>query len=150
MWLAVVWAALGCGGRVPDELAASAGRLADCPTSPNCVSSLALDEQHAIAPFELRVAPAQAWASLREVVSESPRVAAILRDSDRYLYAVYASRLMCFRDDVEFLLDAKEERIEVRSAARLGYADWGVNRERVEAIRSSLAARGVIRPGLGD
>lgn len=45
-------------------------------------------------------------------------------------------------DDTEFQLDPSGV-IHVRSAARLGYSDLGVNRRRVEAIRAKLAAAGV-------
>ncbi len=37
------------------ELGAEHGKLAPCPESPNCVSSEASDEEHAIAPLELPV-----------------------------------------------------------------------------------------------
>jgi uncharacterized protein (DUF1499 family) len=39
-------------------------------------------------------------------------------------------------DDVEFYV--KDGVIQVRSASRLGKSDLGVNRQRVEAIRSAL------------
>jgi uncharacterized protein (DUF1499 family) len=46
---------------------------------------------------------------------------------------------MGFVDDVEFLLDEKARVIHVRSASRLGRKDFGVNRERIEAIRARMA-----------
>ncbi len=145
--IACLW--IGCGGRLPNDLGVSAGRLADCPSSPNCVSSFAEDELHGIEPIDLRVGPEQGWVALREVVAETPRVEIVL-DSASHLHAVYTSRLMRYRDDVEFLLDSDRGVIEVRSASRVGYGDMGVNRERVEAIRASLAARGVVRAAPGE
>jgi uncharacterized protein (DUF1499 family) len=41
-------------------------------------------------------------------------------------------------DDLEFHLDASARVIHVRSAARLGYSDFGVNRKRIEAIRAQF------------
>ena len=41
--------------------------------------------------------------------------------------------------DVEFYLNADKSIIEVRSASRLGESDLGVNRDRIEAIRTKLA-----------
>ena len=140
--IACLW--VGCGGRLPNDLGVHAGRLADCPPSPNCVSSFAEDALHGIEPLELRVGPEQGWLALREVVAEAPRVEIVL-DSASHLHAVYTSRLMRYRDDVEFLLDSDGGVIDVRSASRVGYGDMGVNRDRVEAIRTSLAARGVVR-----
>ena len=43
---------------------------------------------------------------------------------------------MGYVDDVEFYLDRALGAIHVRSASRLGRSDFGVNRERIEAIRA--------------
>jgi len=45
---------------------------------------------------------------------------------------------MKFVDDIEFLLDTANQQVQVRSASRLGYRDFDVNRERVEAIRAAV------------
>jgi uncharacterized protein (DUF1499 family) len=45
------------------ELGAEHGKLAPCPESPNCVSSEASDEEHAIAPLELPVGGAATGAT---------------------------------------------------------------------------------------
>jgi uncharacterized protein (DUF1499 family) len=50
-----------------------------------------------------------------------------------------SSQLMRFVDDVEFYLDDQTKKIQVRSAARLGESDLGVNRQRIEEIRAKLA-----------
>jgi uncharacterized protein (DUF1499 family) len=38
-------------------------------------------------------------------------------------------------DDVKFLFSADQPVIDVRSASRVGYYDFGVNRRRIEDIR---------------
>jgi uncharacterized protein (DUF1499 family) len=58
---------------------------------------------------------------------------------DGYLHVEFTSATMGFVDDVEFVLDAPARTIHVRSSSRLGYRDFGVNRERVEKIRSAFA-----------
>ena len=63
---------------------------------------------------------------------------------DNYLHAVATTRIMRFKDDLEFLLDRDAGTIGVRSASRVGYSDLGANRDRVESLRQTLAARGVI------
>lgn len=77
------------------------------------------------------------------------KVATILRNMERtvivseqptYLYAQCTTKLLRFTDDVEFSLDEAAGVIHVRSASRIGHGDRGVNRARVEAIRSQLAA----------
>ncbi len=55
---------------------------------------------------------------------------------DRYLWATFRSRVFRFVDDLELRLDEAGGVIHVRSAARLGYADFGVNRKRVVALRN--------------
>lgn len=59
----------------------------------------------------------------------------LVDEQDGYLYFECASKLLGFVDDLEFLCDAEEQVIHVRSASRLGYSDLGVNRKRVEGIR---------------
>jgi uncharacterized protein (DUF1499 family) len=122
----------------------SAGRLAACNPAPNCVSSQALraDAAHFIAPLAFRGPPAAAFGELKRLVRAGER-AAVVRDEPGYLRAEYRSRIMGFVDDVEFLLDAEARVIHARSAARLGYRDLGVNRERIEKVRAQLAAAGV-------
>jgi uncharacterized protein (DUF1499 family) len=131
-------------GTPPADLGAKDGRLKPCPRSPNCVSSQAerADETHAIAPLAFKGDPAGAWRALRDLVAGWER-AKVVAEHDGYLRAEFATRVMGFVDDVEFLLDPGARVIHVRSASRLGRRDFGVNRERVEAVRSRLAARGI-------
>jgi uncharacterized protein (DUF1499 family) len=129
-------------GSRPDNLGASNGRLAPCKRTPNCVSSQAdaeRDAGHYVAPIRFAGGEREAWAALRTAVQSMPR-ARLVADGESYLYAEFVSRTMGFVDDVEFLLDEKAGVIHVRSASRLGIRDFGVNRERVEAIRSRMAA----------
>jgi uncharacterized protein (DUF1499 family) len=55
-----------------------------------------------------------------------------------YLHAEARSLIFRFVDDVEFLIDPGQRRIQVRSASRIGYSDFGVNRRRVERIRQAF------------
>jgi uncharacterized protein (DUF1499 family) len=118
------------------------GKLAPCPESPNCVCS---DEQgkHLIAPFKLKVAPEKAWAVLEQVLAETPRVKVVTR-TDQYLHAEFTSAMLHFVDDVELDLRPEAGIIAVRSASRVGYYDFGANRNRVEKLREQLRGRGVI------
>jgi uncharacterized protein (DUF1499 family) len=68
------------------------------------------------------------------------RGARIKTVQERYIHAEFTSFLFRFVDDVEFLLDDGSKTIHVRSASRVGYSDLGVNRRRVEAIRSRFDA----------
>jgi uncharacterized protein (DUF1499 family) len=131
-------------GKRPNNLGVSSGKLAPCPSSPNCVSSQSSDASHSIAPLTYSSNPEQAIAKLKSVIESLPRTK-IITESKDYLYAEFKSALMGFVDDVEFYLDRKANVIQVRSASRLGQSDLGVNRKRIETIRTKLAEVNVSR-----
>lgn len=125
--------------RPPENLGVSAGRLADCPDTPNCVCSFAHDPQHEIQPLRFTGFADEAMAKLKRVLQAMPG-ARIVTTTDRYLHAEFTSRLFRFVDDVEFLIDPAQNVIHVRSASRAGKSDLGVNRARVESIRNQFAS----------
>lgn len=124
-------------GERPANLGVKDGRLATCPATPNCVASQGADPDHEIAPLSYDSDTAIAMTNLITAIEGMPR-SAIIEQTDQYLYAEFTSRLMGFVDDVEFYFEPAEKTIQVRSAARLGESDLGVNRKRIEAIRSEL------------
>lgn len=109
--------------------------LAPCPDSPNCVSTLATDRRHSIEPFHYHTSAATAWEHLTRAVLAEPRMTPV-RDDGGYLHAEARSRIFRFVDDVEFILAPDEQLIHGRSAARTGHSDFGVNRRRMERIRT--------------
>jgi len=113
--------------------------LSPCPESPNCVSSQVpeSDSEHYIAPFSFSGDPAAAWQRLKSAVLAEKRVTVMVEQSD-YLHAEMRSLLFRFVDDIEFSLAADKGLIHVRSASRVGYSDFGVNRKRVERIRAAF------------
>jgi len=112
--------------------------LAPCPNKPNCVCSLALREsEHYIEPFIFHNDPQSELKLLQAVMASIQGVGVISVKID-YLHAEYRSRFLRFVDDVEFYWDEEEQLCHVRSAARLGYSDFGVNRKRVEKIRQEF------------
>lgn len=113
---------------------AQTGKLAPCPDSPNCISSLAVDARHATAPLSFNGDPQTAWNVLKAVVLKQKRTR-ITGISEYYLQAECRSLVFRFVDDLEFLLVPDEQRVHVRSASRTGTSDFGVNRRRVERIR---------------
>ncbi len=125
-------------GDRPTNLGITDGRLAPCPATPNCVSSQATDE-HQIAPLRYAEDGAKALTQVKQAIAALPG-SEIISESDDYLYAEFTSKLMGFVDDAEFYLDQAAGVIHVRSAARLGESDLGVNSKRVEAIRAALSA----------
>ena len=117
-----------------DANAVTTRSLPPCPSSPNCVSSQATDEKHAIAALAYSGEVAQAWQALIRTLESFPR-SKIVAQSEGYLHVEFTSRVFRFVDDVEFIPDPGKKLIHVRSASRTGYGDFGVNRRRVESIR---------------
>jgi uncharacterized protein (DUF1499 family) len=147
LWLGFLVMAMmmnACTGARPANLGVQKGQLTPCPASPNCVASdAAADDAHFIAPYRLRLEPAQAWSQLTAVVAALPRTT-VVTATEEYLHAECTSLLFRFVDDLELHLRPAARQIAVRSASRSGYSDFGVNRRRVERVRDALRARGVI------
>jgi len=114
--------------------------LAPCPSSPNCVSTQAQDEGHAIAPFRYRKSRAEAKEALKEAIRSLPRMQ-LVEEDEIYLHYEATSLLLRFVDDVEFLFDDQAKIIHFRSASRTGYGDLGVNRKRMEQVRALVEQR---------
>ncbi len=131
----------GCTGVRPANLGVKDGKLAPCPASPNCVSSQSSDQEHAIEPLTFTGTATEAHAALGKIILGMKR-SRIITDTNNYIHAEFTSAIFRFVDDVEFWFDENAKVIHVRSAARLGSSDLGVNRKRVEEIRARWKASG--------
>lgn len=128
-----------CAGKRPSNIGIQSGYLAVCPGTPNCVSSQATDESHFIEPFTYSGDKKEAFLRLKKIIESEERTQ-IITESENYLHAEFATAIMRFVDDVEFYFP-DEPLIHVRSASRVGYSDFGVNRKRVEHLRELFAGK---------
>jgi len=110
-------------------------RLKPCPDSPNCVSSLATGGEHRIAPMGYGGDRATARLRLLSALSQLDN-AEIIEDTPLFLRVTVTSAVLRFVDDVTFFFDDENELVQMRSASRSGYYDFGVNRRRLEGIRT--------------
>ncbi len=140
LWLVPVLM-VGCSGTRPSTLGVKEGRLAPCPSSPNCVSTQNTDATHGVDPIAYTTSVEEAMARLEKIVRAMPRTKVVRREED-YMHLECSSRLFRFVDDVEFWFDDANKVIHCRSASRKGYSDLGVNRKRVEQIREQFNAVG--------
>lgn len=124
------------------ELGIQDGQLSPCPSSPNCVVSQGADPDHAIEPIAYTGSRDSAREVLAKVLEVVPRTEIVTQGED-YIRAKSTSRIMGFVDDTEFYFPEDEPVIHVRSAARLGESDLGVNRRRLEQIRLALKDLGL-------
>lgn len=145
--IAIVVAVIGVGGIIafnavsqpPEGVGRPQGELAPCPNHPNCVSTNAADDEHAIEPLPMADTPQHTIELLAASVAALPGGRSVLA-KDNYLHAEFRSSWLRFVDDVEFLVDPTESLVHVRSAARIGRTDFGVNRKRMEDIRRRYEA----------
>ena len=127
-------------GATEEEVSVKDQQRLPCPTSPNCVSTMAAEERHAIAPFHYQKPLYEAKAELIQTFSEFPRTT-LVKEEEKYLHFEIRSFLFQFVDDVEFRFDDISKTIHFRSAARSGFYDFGVNRKRMEDLRGMLEDR---------
>jgi uncharacterized protein (DUF1499 family) len=120
------------------------GGIEPCPASPNCVSSDASDKNHLILPLQLATTAEKAWPIVIEVIMQFPR-SNIVRQTDNFLDVEYRSAVFGFVDDLKLQLRASKGIIAVYSASRIGYSDFGVNRDRIELLRAALIKRGAVK-----
>jgi len=110
------------------------GKLRACPSSPNCVSSESDSSSSRVEPLTFQGSPEKAWGDLKVTLREMG--GKIEEERDGYLWATFTSRVFRFVDDVEFRMVSADGIIHVRSGSRKGYSDLGVNRRRVEKLRT--------------
>ncbi len=114
--------------------------LRTCPDKPNCVSTQATDESHAIAPFQYDKSRAEAKEALKSAIATLPRTK-LIEEDESYLRYEFTSLLLRFVDDVEFLFDETTKTVHFRSASRTGYSDLGINRKRMEQVRALVGGK---------
>jgi len=113
--------------------------LDPCGSAPNCVSSQDTRESHRVEPLAFEGAADAAIERALVTVSSLPRTG-VREFENGYIRAECRSAIFRFVDDLELFVDADAGVIHVRSASRVGYSDFGVNRRRVEEIRRLFAA----------
>jgi len=129
----------GCSGAKP-ELGINNGKLVPCPETPNCVSSQAGAEEHYIKPITFTGTQQEAKTRLLNIIQSEKRTK-ILISRDNYIRVEFTSALFGFVDDVEFYFpenQVDDKVIHIRSSSRVGYSDLGINRKRIEKIRSKF------------
>jgi uncharacterized protein (DUF1499 family) len=124
-----------CSGKRPANLGITNGMLFPCPSSPNCVSSQSTDEAHHIAALSYTGTFMEAKKSFISVINSMDR-SRIVTDKKNYIHAEFTSAFFRFVDDVEFYFDEEGKTIHLKSSSRVGYSDFGVNRQRIETIRT--------------
>jgi uncharacterized protein (DUF1499 family) len=131
-----------CAWPAPRGSTLQDGRFQPCPSEPHCVSTQDKDDRHAIQPIALAMPIEEAWPKIIAVVRDTERTT-IVEKFDYYLRAEVESPWHFYVDDLELFWDPEASRLHARSSSRVGYSDFGTNRNRVEALRLKLIVAGV-------
>ena len=131
---------LGCSIKPPDNPGRDKGILSPCPDAPNCVSTKSGDSRHAMAPLPFVGTKEQSRNRIIKIISDM-KGAKIIESGESYIYSQFRTRLLRFVDDVEFFLDDAARKVHFRSASRVGYYDFGLNRRRMNEISRLYLAK---------
>lgn len=127
---------VGCASATKKQTGIIEGRFYPCPTSPNCVSSMApKEDSHYIEPIVYNDITRNLAMEKITVILKELKNTSIVEEGDEYIHAEVRSSFFKFIDDLEFYFPKDKNIIHVRSLARTGYSDFGVNRKRMEKIR---------------
>lgn len=124
------------------DLGVSNGQFSPCPETPNCVSTQAdpQDEAHYAEPIPFNGNREELLALLEDWITAQEGAEVISR-SENYLHAIFASKTFGFKDDLEIFIPDGSKILHLKSAARVGHSDLGVNRKRYRTIRHLVTER---------
>lgn len=126
---------ISCSNVIPKNIGIKNGKLAEMPRSPNAVSSQTnITEKH-VDPFKFNGNLQNTKKIIIKIIKETSN-AKIITQNQNYIHVVYTTKIMKFKDDVEFYFDNKAKLVHFRSASRVGYSDMGLNRKRYNQIKN--------------
>lgn len=129
---------LSMSSKPPATIGLINGQLAECPDSPNCVSTQTKKNTAAMEPIVFKSSSGEIIEKIKSVIAASHPRAKLISENDHYLHYEFTSFLFRFVDDVEFLIDDESKRVHFRSASRVGHSDLGANRKRMQSIVDEL------------
>jgi uncharacterized protein (DUF1499 family) len=136
----LVWA---CGEKIRDHLDSASDPSMDCPSSPNCHSSLAADPGRRVEPMKLKPDWPKNWERIPAIL-ESLSGNKVVQNNQTLIRVECKSRIFGFVDDLTLKINPQTGIIDIRSAARTGYYDFGVNKRRIQTVKNALKTKGVI------
>ena len=116
------------------NLGVNNGQLSAMPKSPNAVSSQTNDTDKQVDALPMTGSGLETKEKVISCLKEMGGNA-IKSETENYVYSVFTSRLMRFKDDVEFYIDESAQLVHFRSASRVGHSDLGANRKRYQAFK---------------
>lgn len=117
------------------------GQLLPCPDKPNCINTEYPEKtSQYVPPLDFpKVQTDQIMALAKNIVVEMG--GEIVIESHNYLSATFTSSIFRFVDDFEIRKSEHPLKLHIRSASRVGYSDFGVNKRRVEKFSELFVKR---------
>lgn len=110
-----------------------------CPMTPNCVSSQATNRIHGVPKIELQKPFAEDRDRLIMILTNELE-GRVKTAEENYVHLEFHSRFFGLIDDLEIYVDDPNSKVvDIRSAARAGNSDLGMNRKRVEKFRNLIS-----------
>ena len=119
--------------KLPKNLGIKNGRLASMPETPNAVSTQTDDKDKKVEPFKFQIDKENSMEKIKKAIAEYGG-ASIIKEEENYMYVVFTTPVMKFKDDAEFYVDEENKVIHFRSASRVGRSDMGLNKERYDKL----------------
>jgi len=129
--MAVILTSTACAG--VENIGMTEGKLAPCPDSPNCVSTQSEEKGHAMKPLPYLQTREASREKILSILKDMKRTE-IVKLTESYIHVECRTALLHFTDDVAFFLDDTTRVVHFRSASRVGYYDFGLNRRRMKRI----------------
>ena len=120
-------------GLMPASNTSMPYELKPCPDKPNCVNTMATDEEHKAEPIAYTGSQEEAHTKLLAVLDGTKRTTRATVKDD-YIHYTFKTWPIPFVDDVEFLFDDANKVIHYRSASRVGHSDLGANARRMKKV----------------
>lgn len=120
--------------RIPNNIGVINGKLAPMPNKPNAVSSQTEIMDKRVEPLKFIGDLENSKKLVIDIINTFKNIE-IIKNEENYIYAIFSTEKMKYKDDVEFYFDEDKKLIHFRSASRVGYSDMGVNRKRYEDIK---------------
>jgi uncharacterized protein (DUF1499 family) len=129
--IAAILTSTACAG--VENISMTEGKLAPCPDSPNCVSTQSEKKGHAMKPLPYLRTREASREKILSILKDMKRTE-IVKLTESHIHVECRTVLLHFTDDVAFFLDDTTRVVHFRSASRVGYYDFGLNRRRMKRI----------------
>ena len=111
------------------------GQLKPLSTRPNCVSTQTDISEKKVPTLVMKDDLASTMTAIKgSINSYQYGKVSIKAETKDYLYVVFETPTMKWRDDVEFWIDEENKAVHFRSSSRAGHSDRGLNRQRYDAL----------------